>query len=229
MTPHPKNDTFCLFQRPPSTEAAPSTTHAQVFTPSSNIPTQTKSVPFHLTNQGPCPPHWTSSPPSSFSFVGITSTWNVVVVGDDVRLPEDEGSSAKGLKGLPAASKRTLFQDIFGASAIVDVSLKKPPPPRTHGSWKGKEVEKVFDTAAYFMPPLETVFDTVMDGFFSPRPAHELEDEEEYEEEHDEMDVDRDETVLVESGVDRVVGWDEMDTMVELFKHHGVLRECFCN
>ena len=43
------------------------------------------------------------------------------------------------------------------------------------------------------------------------------------------MDVDRDETVLVESGVDRVVGWDEMNAMIGLFKHHGVLRECFCN
>lgn len=150
-------------------------------------------------------------------------------MGDDVRLPDEAGSVSRGLKGAAVAQKRTLFQDMFGVSALVDVALKKSPQiAKSQGTWKGKEVEKILDTAAYLMPPLDTLFDTLMDGFLTVRSSHDIEEDDHEEDHADEMEVEGDDNlIVVGNSAQRSIGPAEMHAMVELFKTFAVRRTCY--
>ncbi|KAI0079626.1 WD40 repeat-like protein [Panus rudis PR-1116 ss-1] len=222
-------DTFVILERSLNTTA----TRAHIFSPASPLPSQSRSLPFYLRSIIPCPPSWTSSnsaAKSSLAFIAITESWSVVLLGDHVELPQDEGSEAKGLKGSSPAPRRTLFQDIFGASALNDLS-RQPSAPSvpSQATWKGKEVEKVFDAPAYLMPPLDTLFEPLMSDFLTTRSHGKSAadaDEQEPGQEDVEMDVEGDEApVLVGNRLERVVNSDEMNAMIDLFVHHGVQCE----
>ena len=74
------------------------------------------------------------------------------------------------------------------------------------------------------MPPLESLFDSVMDNFLVTRPDEA--EEQEQEEREDEMDVDEFEDGIrpVRGGapLDRVVDRQEMHGFVELFMKHAI-------
>ena len=100
--------------------------------------------------------------------------------------------------------------------------------PAFQGStWKGKEVERIFDTPAYLMPPLGTLFDPLMDEFLTLRTdadAVSNPGQDQYAEQQD-VDVDMegvDGPILVGNRLERVVDHHEMAAMIELFKHHGL-------
>ena len=127
-----------------------------------------------------------------------------------------------------AVGKRTLFHDIFGASAFADLATAPGPSTASTSSaqpWKGKEVSEIFDAPAHLLPPLETLFDAVMDGFLTARPSDEgaLEEVAGADEE---MDVDEplDEGArpLKSAPLDRVVDRQEMSGFVELFMQHAI-------
>lgn len=226
----PTQDSFLVFERPADSLPSAVATHVVMFSPRSAVPTQTRSLPFRLLSIVPCPANWTKlNDTSSSAFVAITDSWNVVLLGDDVKLPQEEGSTGRGLKGAPVpAAKRTLFQDIFGASAFVGVT---PPPPVAEkpAGWKGKEVEKIFDAPAYLMPPLDTLFDPLMDDFLTIRkPEDSTGGEEAHVEEDIEMDAEGDDgPILVGNRLERTVGGGEMAAMVELFMHHAICKLLF--
>ena len=163
---------------------------------------------------------------SSFAFVGITGTWGVVLFGDKVRLAEDDQPEARGLGGAEQVTKRTLFQDIFGKIALADVTPSRPVvPASTTAPWKGKEVEKIFDTPSYLLPPLGTLFDPILDEFLSPRPPEDATGDQDDAEAppEDEMDADGSQApIIVGNRLERIVDGAEMASMVELFKAHGV-------
>ena len=147
-----------------------------------------------------------------------------MVFGDDVQLPEEEGASAQGITRDAAVGKRTLFHDIFGASAFADLATGPSASTSAITSsaqpWKGKEVAQVFDAPAHLLPPLETLFDAVMDGFLTARPDDEHEDQDKELEE--EMDVDEaaeapSQPIKGGAPLDRVVDRQEMHGFVELF------------
>ncbi|CDO72978.1 hypothetical protein BN946_scf185007.g32 [Trametes cinnabarina] len=198
-----------------------------VFGPFSSSPVAVRSLPFHMRSVVPVPPSgFFPTDPSGFTLVGITESWSVVVFGDDVQVPEDEGSSAQGITRDAAPGKRTLFHDIFGASAFAGLasapSTSAAASSTTAQPWKGKEVAQIFDAPAHLLPPLETLFDSVMDGFLATRPA-EAEDQDDRDNDNEEdMDVDEvadadERPVKGGAPVDRVVDRQEMHGFVELF------------
>jgi NET1-associated nuclear protein 1 (U3 small nucleolar RNA-associated protein 17) len=138
---------------------------------------------------------------------------------------------ARGLiVGSHGPHSKTLLQDIFGDSALaavpVDPLVQKNAasrPPRN-----GKEIGDVFAGPAYLTPPLETLFEPLMEHFLTPRPSA---DETIHapgipsgEEEDINMDVDESqENPLVGGGqVERVVDAKEIEALIELFRHYGV-------
>ncbi|KAI0068107.1 WD40 repeat-like protein [Artomyces pyxidatus] len=234
----PSDETFAVFRSLPalSNGAAP-LTHVSIFTHTSSIPRKTYTLPFGLRSIAWYPSSPVQQAPGSFSLVGITDTWSVVLFGDDIRAPSESGSAAKGLvDGASGPQKRTLFHDIFGESAFVDVSITHPRPPVDNASrsWNGKELTDIFDAPAYLMPPLETLFDSLMSGFLQPRPAMTEEpvkarrtaNGDGSEDEDEEMDVDEDASQsLLNRPPDRIVDGYEMDTFIELFRQHAVKGE----
>lgn len=232
VIPHPKTETFALLERIPtvSTEAT-QTTRVLIFKPNSPLPSRTHTVPFRLHSVSWYPVSSSKTPkdPSSFSLVGITQTWSVVLFGSVVHAPSEEGSSAKEIVGGAANSqRRTLFQDVFGKSAFADVSQQPVAlaSATSQQPWNGKSVEDIFDAPAYLMPPIESLFDDLMSDFVKPRPVEtEVARDAEEEEEDGGMDVDMEESekhVVVAERTERVVDMREMNSFIELFRQHAL-------
>ncbi|KAI0715399.1 WD40 repeat-like protein [Earliella scabrosa] len=230
LSPHPTEEQLAVIERVPSSRAGDApTTRVLVFHSGSSTPTSIRTLPFQLRAVVAVPPSgFFPTDPTGFTLVGITTSWSVVVFGDDVQLPEEEGASAQGIMQDAAVGKRTLFHDIFGASAFADLATAPGPSTASTSSsqpWKGKEVSEIFDAPAHLLPPLETLFDAVMDGFLTARPSDEgaLEEDAGADEE---MDVDEplDEGArpLKSAPLDRVVDRQEMSGFVELFMQHAI-------
>ena len=190
----------------------------------------TRSFPFHVLGVTTLPRNRGQSGDTSLpSLVAITHTWNVVMLGDNTKFTE-EGAVAVGIRGAPVATKRTLFQNIFGTSALVDPSTLQrfsQNTPAQLSTWKGKDVEKIFDVPTYLMPSLDSLFDPLIQSFLTERPsdAYGVDDGGNIDEP---MDADvEDEPILVGNRLERVVGEGEMATMVDLFKAHAIRRKRF--
>jgi NET1-associated nuclear protein 1 (U3 small nucleolar RNA-associated protein 17) len=158
---------------------------------------------------------------SSFSLVGITNKYSVVLFGDDISSPVAEGSRANTIVGdATLGQKQTLFQDIFGASAFtnhspihkIDSNSVSVDMPRV-----SNEIAEL-DAPAYLMPPIESLFAPLMDSFLKPSSK--------YQETHiwsSEQDVEMAEQsdegiVIIGEQRERVVDQKEMDMFVELFQ-----------
>lgn len=160
--------------------------------------------------------------------MGITQEWNAVIFGDQVHLVDADQPDGRGLVGPAPVTKQTLFQDIFGKSAFIDIATKHNLPsaiPNT-APWKGKQVEEIFKTPTYLMPPLGTLFDPLMGEFLKPRPMEEGAQDGAIAE-HDSADEDiemeeegADAPIVVGNRLERIVSDAEMVSMIELFKSH---------
>ena len=168
---------------------------------------------------------------STFHLVGITDNWDVVFCGDDVSQLAGESSVARGLIASPQGPhKRTLFQDIFGDSALSMVPIDPVAQKKTAATPKpgiGKEIiTNILDGPAYLIPPLETLFEPLMNHFLTPRPPEGLaaSGSSIAGDEIDVMDVDepRDSLLVSNARTERVVEAREMDALIELFRHHSV-------
>ncbi|TFY82077.1 hypothetical protein EWM64_g1935 [Hericium alpestre] len=233
IVPHPKSEAFIvLYQLPTVSDKANAPTRIALFKPSTPTPSEVHTVPFRLRSVAWYPqPSGQSQEPSSFSLVGITDTWGIVLFGSDVHVPSDEGSTAQALiDGAQGPQKHTLFQDIFGKSAFSDSSNLPPTTVDTTKPWNGKEIADIFNAPAYLMPSLETMFDPLITSFLKPRPTDVDEEAkpgptaEDGADEDVEMDVDEqdDEVMIVGERQDRIVDWQEMNTFVEVFRQHAV-------
>ncbi|KAH8099362.1 WD40 repeat-like protein [Cristinia sonorae] len=219
------SDSFLLLEKPTSLTQSP-TTKVTVFNTSSSTPIATQSLPFHFLGVTACPPGWTQGgETSSLALLGVTHSWNVVLLGDNITLPDEIGATHIGLRDAGAAVKRTLFDDIFGASLFVSPSVQSSAqsPNVQSSSWKGKDVERVFDAPAYLMPPLEALFDPLVQSFFVERGPEKKFVKDEGEGADDRMDEDeKDGPILVGSKPERMVGKDEMAGLVNLFKSYAI-------
>jgi NET1-associated nuclear protein 1 (U3 small nucleolar RNA-associated protein 17) len=221
---HPRDERLAVFSyQPPSITVS-------VLNPSTSSPQQSYTLPFALRNIAWYP----QFPPkaketSTFHLVGITDKWDVVLCGDDAHPITGEGLVARGLiVGSHGPHRKTLLQDIFGDSALavapVDPLVQKNAsrPPKN-----GKEIGDVFAGPAYLIPPLETLFEPLMEHFLTPRPS---EDEAIHapgissgDEEDINMDVDESQENPLGGGqVERVVDAKEIEALIELFRHYGV-------
>jgi NET1-associated nuclear protein 1 (U3 small nucleolar RNA-associated protein 17) len=181
--------------------------------------TRSLSVPFGFRNVAWYP--LVSS--SSFSLVGITHDWKVVVLGDNIHIPKDEGSISREIATHSAPQRRTLFQDIFGKSAFGEQASASQSlaPASLSRPWTGREGAGVFDEAAYLMPPLEKLFEPLMNGFLKPRAA-EVSVVPSAITANEDVDMDGEGRTATVSGVEakRVVDPQEMDAMIDLFRTH---------
>jgi NET1-associated nuclear protein 1 (U3 small nucleolar RNA-associated protein 17) len=209
-------------------------TRVLLFRPCSGIPFRTCSIPFGIRNVT-----WYSlaqGSSSGFDLVGVTDSWGVILFGDDVKSPSLEGTTTTQITGdayLP--KKNTLLQDIFGKSVFDDVTHPTLSTETTaFFPRQGKEaVTSFFDAPAYLMPPLETMFDSIMQTFLTPRST--TEDDEgrgkQVEKDDEEMDVDEDpaaeeDAPLIVKDTARVVGEREMHEFVDIFKQYGLRGSC---
>lgn len=154
----------------------------------------------------------------------------MIALGENLKLPEEEGSEAVGIRDAPSVPKRTLFQEIFGASAFTEPPPIPVPDQGVQSSaWKGKDVEKILDAPAYLMPPLDALFDPLIQTFLIERPPEKATaegDEEDAEQVDDPMDVGvEDGPILVGNRLERTVGQDEMSGLVDLFRAHAIRSE----
>ena len=166
--------------------------------------------------------------------VGITDSWDVVLFGDDVQPHAGEGIGARALvSGSQEPQKRTLFQDVFGDSALNNAPVRPIVQQNTVGNpkqWNSKEIANVFDGPAYLIPALDTLFDTFMSHFLTLRLS---EDEDASatdlpgDGKDSRMDIDEppDVPLLEVPQPERVVDAQEMGSLIGLFRRHGVKGE----
>ncbi|KAL6310151.1 WD40 repeat-like protein [Sparassis latifolia] len=224
---HPTENKLAVFEQ--STTAS---TKVLVFHPSSSVPSARHTLPFRLRCVVSHPSlSSASTDPSSFTLLGISNTWAVVLFGDEIHLPEEEGSTAQGISAQSTANQRTLFHDIFGKTAFADLTLETTTSSMSLDRaqpWRGKEIKDAFNAPAYLMPPLDTLFDPLMDEFLTRRSADvAAADHEEHEQPEADVDMDVEgeddgSPFLAGNRIDRVVDQEEMDALVELFKQHAI-------
>ena len=201
----------------------------------SKTPTSSHSLPFKLFNVAPCPAHWLlTNDASSFAFVGVTGTWTAILFGDQIRPSEEDATGPRSLPSVEAVTKSTLFQDLFGKIALSDPTQSKSAAVsavQTGSSWKGKEVEKIFETPAYLLPPLGSLFDPLINEFLTLRSATEAsagEDDNASEDEDAEMAEEGSQAqILVGNRLERIVNAAEMVSMIELFSQNATNRTCY--
>ena len=128
---------------------------------------------------------------SDFSLVALTHRYDVVVLGDNVVLPEDPGAAPNALQKGPAAPRRSLFEEMFGVPAIASLSnpneqIREPVTDLGSGGgvtvpWRSSDTTNFFDAPSHLMPPIETFFEHLIDSFLRLRtddetPAPQAED-----------------------------------------------------
>src|SRR6266404_2498639 len=134
---HPKDERFAVFySHPPNSTVS-------IFDPSSSSPSDTYTLPFTLRNIVWYPRSASKAKATPmFHMVAITDSWDVVVCGDDVQLNAEEVSAARALvSGAREPQKGTLFQDIFGDSALNTTPLRPVVYQNTVGGpkhWNSK-------------------------------------------------------------------------------------------
>lgn len=226
---HPRDDTFALLHCPSvSPRSRRHTTPISIFHSSSSIPSRKHTVPFGFLNVAWYPPS-SSSNTSSFTLVGITNKYSVVLFGDNTAVPVDESSTAKAIVGGTILKERkTLFQDIFGISAFTGLtnvsSIVDSPSLTTTNSLpgSGNDVAGLLDMPAYLMPPIETLFNPLMDSFLKLRSEEEnkcsIEEIKHQDEDVDMAGQSRDDFIVIETRQERLVDQNEMGMFIELFR-----------
>ena len=116
---------------------------------------------------------------SDFSLVALTHRYDVVLLGDNVVLPDDPGASPKALQKGPAAPRRSLFEEMFGVPAITSLSnpneqTREPVTDLRSGGgvmvpWRSSDTTNFFDAPSHLMPPIETFFEHLIDSFLRLR------------------------------------------------------------
>lgn len=154
-------DHFALIQDLPSTStssSAPSfTTTITTLGVSSNRPIEQRTLPFLLRQYVT----WSYSR----SIIAITCDGGLIHAGENASRPGEESSEAKPLGSV--AEEPSLFQDIFGKSALVDHLLPNQPPKSSISNNKSTESGvdwALLDAPSHLLPPVHTLFVPLMES-----------------------------------------------------------------
>jgi NET1-associated nuclear protein 1 (U3 small nucleolar RNA-associated protein 17) len=176
---------------------------------------------------------------SNFNLVGVTESWGAVLFGDDVKSPSLEGTTATQITGDAYLPGRIPFCRISLEGPCWTMSriphLRQNPfsfVPR-----QGKQaVTPFFHAPAYLIPPLETVFDSIMQTFLTPRSTTESDEGhgQQAKKDGEEMDLDEDPVTeeaapLIVKNTTRVADEREIHEFVELFNQYGLIGSCARN
>ncbi|KAF9567008.1 WD40 repeat-like protein [Agrocybe pediades] len=211
VIPHPHESTFAAFHTPISTEEE-CRTKISIFNVTSSTPISVKSVPFGLRNVIWAP----FQRATGYSLVGVTHSWRVVTIGDSRPNFKEEGSSSRVIGTDIQPHRRTLFQDIFGATAFSNTPVETAQfEPVSRSKDVGLEL---FAEPAYATPSIDILFDSLVKQFLETRPI-EQNIKPDNPDEWIEEDVDMEGEVLVSSepGL-RAPNVGEMDTFIKLFR-----------
>ncbi|KAF8216066.1 WD40 repeat-like protein [Mycena galopus ATCC 62051] len=214
LVSHPRDDTFAIVLSSSNEERPKS--RVALFEIGSAQPTKSLSMPFGFRSV-----IWYPLV-SSFSLVGITHDWKVVVLGENVNAAKEEGSVSRELASQAAPQRRTLFQDIFGKSAFGEQANTAQSSTLASVSrpWTGREGAGVFADPAYLMSPMEKLFEPLMNGFLKPRVA-EMSVPPPATTKNEDIVMDGEGRITVGGAeAKRVVSAEEMDAMVNLFRAH---------
>lgn len=209
--------------QPYAQEGAARTSQVLHFNTTSSQPILSKTLPFRFRVVD-----WHRSSESS-SLIGITSTWNIVICGDDTTATSNSVTSPKSIKGLTHAEPRKkLFRDIFGDSAF-ETTETIDDYPRAHNTFKeGSGLMAAIDVPSYSAPPIDSVFSSLMDGFLvhysnslnnTSENAHDIGQEEDFNAE--DMDVDS----LASVAQVRTVDDRELEDLVSIFRKQSISSE----
>jgi NET1-associated nuclear protein 1 (U3 small nucleolar RNA-associated protein 17) len=210
LVSHPREDSFAVVISSSNEERMKS--KVVLFHVKSALPSKTVVVPFGVRNITYYP-----LVSSSFSLVAVTHDWKVVVLGDAIRVSKDEGFISREIGAHSSPQRRTLFQDIFGKSAFAEqarasqLSAARP--------WTGREGTGIFDGAAYLMPPLENLFEPLMNGFLKPRIVEDVLPSVVVPADQD-VEMGDGRVTPAQGDAKRVVDEQEMGAMIDLFKKH---------
>ncbi len=214
---HAHEETFAIFYR--HSTAASSRTIALTFDATSPSPTNKQTIPYAFHAIIPYTPSQ-----ERFSFVGITTNWAVVSLGEQSFRPQVEGSDSNKISADAVNHKRTLFQDIFGVSAFDHGASEQPvqssfstaviPRPRAPVS--------VFDGPSHLFPPMSSVFESIMEDFVhktstSGSAAQVVDADEDVD-----MEVDAPEVPATPEHKMRHIDQEELGVLVNLFKSHTI-------
>ncbi len=158
---HPRETRFAVFHSIAKEEYG---TRVSIFDASSSSPPSVYTLPFQVRNAVYDP----SQAGTGFNLVGITHDWRAVLIGDSACRFTDESRLAKGINLDSQPEKRTLFQNIFGASAFVDDFPAYDHSISPSLSQK-KSDHSMFDTLAFATPSLDTMFDPLITTLLSTR------------------------------------------------------------
>ncbi|KAJ3775149.1 WD40 repeat-like protein [Lentinula raphanica] len=219
VVPHPENVTFAIF-----TSVASERSRVYTFSPSTSQPSRVTYLPFTLSN-AVC---YSSKPSASLSLAGITHDWRFVLVGDEVKSFQEEGSSATGLLLQSLPKRRTLFQDIFGKSIFEhNYALSNETSAATLERMSGNADNKsAFDVPAYLAPPLENLFDPLLSVYLKQLPAKQdpLPAADALVEDDLGMQVDDPEPVVQHPRTVRIEA-EEISSLIAVFQTHS-LQNC---
>ncbi|KAI6047929.1 WD40-repeat-containing domain protein [Pisolithus marmoratus] len=119
----------------------------------------------------------------SFSLVGLTHDYSVVLMGDGVDPQERRPVPSKTLQKGQPAPRKSLFEEMFGVPVIPsepvqhshDWTTTNPGPVL---SWKSSDTAGFFDAPSHLIPPIHTFFESLVDSFLTLRVTDEERQEE---------------------------------------------------
>jgi len=155
---------------------------------------------------------------SGFNLIGVTYAWRVVGFGDATPPLKDIGGTPRDLNRDHRPQKRTLFQDIFGASAFAHDLVDLPEP----GSVQRKDTQNhaMFTVPAFIAPSIDTLFDPIVKSFLKERPMeHKIDTDLDNVDEDAPMDEDED-LSLSPDHLPRAPYPGELEAFTKLFRTH---------
>lgn len=198
-------------------------TNILILNPASWVPLRIWTLDFQLLSVV----SFSSSFPKGFSLAAITHDYCMVLVGDYVWLPPTEGTKGNDLTEHQESARKSLFEDIFGASAIKSLKPVESTFPISSsmdlgvGETHSKTIDtRLLDGPAYLLPPIETLFESLMSDVLRENkdPEQTISRAGSVEAE---MDIDEPEPIVVKVGAppkDRVVADNEIGNFASLFR-----------
>lgn len=180
LLPHPHRDSFMTIH---SSSSTPAHAVATVFRVQSPVRQMEHTLPFALRNVIWYPRPSTPTSSESFSLVGLTDSYNVVLMGDDVDPQAKPSVPSKRLQKGQSLPRKSLFEEMFGVPVISSDSVQHSRDQTTANSgpvlpWRSSETAGFFDAPSHLIPPIHTFFDSLVDSFLTLRVADEERPEE---------------------------------------------------
>ncbi|KAI6031486.1 WD40-repeat-containing domain protein [Pisolithus microcarpus] len=180
LLPHPHRDAFMTIH---SSHSTPAHAVVTIFHVRSPIRQMEHTLPFALRNVIWYPQSYSPANSESFSLVGLTHSYSVVLMGDDVNPQEKRSVPFKTLRKGQSVPRKSLFEEMFGVPVIPSESQQHSRDQITANPgpalpWRSSETASFFDAPSHLIPPIHTFFESLVDGFLTLRVADEGRQEE---------------------------------------------------